>query len=225
MSIFRRVQLIVPIMLVALVSVSLSAQTMGHGRWAHRDHRPDYVGQTLHHLLSQAGNKRLSQLSAAELRKALGELSVARQKQAYVRRSATASFFVPGAGQFMDHAPAAGALFLTGHLAVAAGTIVGAYFLLPKDLQFGTTNYLTDSFQTIKTRWMAHNLVDYLPSAAIMAGGMLVDHVLRAFAAKNAAEIARANIKNKKVVFRPEPLMVIPGPHGPRMGFGWNMRF
>lgn len=222
MSIPRSARVILPIVILVFGSISVSAQTMGPRAWSRGN---GYVAQTMRELLAQAGDKPLGSLTGTEIRRALGELSVARQKEAYVRRSEIASFFVPGAGQFMNHAPAAGSLFLAGNVAVMAGTLVGAYFLLPSDLQFGPMNYFTDTFTTIKNNWMNHSFLDYLPSAAVLAGGMLLDHVIRHFAADNAGGLARANIKEGKVVFRPEPFLLVPGPRGPRLGFGWGMRF
>lgn len=225
MSVFRKARVIVPAMILVLVSVSLSAQSTAPRRMFGANKGDNYVGRTLQLLLAQHGRKRLGSLTGAEIRKALDVVSVARQQQAYVRRSETASLFMPGAGQFINNAPVAGSLYLAGHLAVAAGTLVGAYFLLPSDLQFGSTNYFTDSFTTINNRWRGHSLLDYLPSAAVMAGGMILDHVIRHFSAENAEALARKNIKEKKVTFRPEPFFVLPGPRGPMMGFGWKMRF
>lgn len=225
MSMFRKVQVLIPVMILALVSVSLSAQSMNPKRSFRANEDGNYVGQALKLLLAENGGKKLNALTAAEVRKALDVVSVARQQQAYVSRSEMASLFVPGAGQFMNKAPAAGSLYLAGDLAIAAGSLVGAYFLLPSDLQFGQTNYFTDTYSSIETKWKNHSFVDYLPSAAVMFGGMVLDHVLRHFSAENAGDLARKNIKDKKVTFRPEPFMVIPGPHGPRMGFGMGFRF
>lgn len=224
MSMVRRARLLVPAAFLLLSSISLSAQAMGP-RW-HRGHRENgYVEQSMRNLLNQTRGRRIDTLTGAQIRKALDELSVARQKEAYVRKSELASLFVPGAGQFLNHAPATGALFLGGDLAVAASTLVGAYFLLPSQLQFGQTNYITDSFSSIKTKWMSYGLKDYLPSAAVFAGGMILDHVIRHLAAENAGKLAQQNIKEKKVTFKPEPFLVMPGPFGPRVGFGWMMRF
>jgi len=225
MSRFRKVQVLVPILILAMVSVSLSAQSMKPKRSFNENEDGNYIAQALQLLISENGSRNLSSLTGAEIRKALDVVSVARQQQAYVRRSELASMLMPGAGQFMNHNPASGALFLGGHLAVAAGSLVGAYFLLPSNLQFKSINYFTDSFDAINKAWMSHSLVQYLPSMAVVAGGMLLDHVIRHFAAENAGDLARQNIKNKKVTFRPEPFMVVPGPRGPRMGFGFRMRF
>lgn len=225
MSRFRKVQVLIPILILALVSVSLPAQTMKPKRAFNENEDGNYVGQALRLLMSENGDRNLSNLTGAEIRKALDVVSVARQQQAYVRRSELTSMLIPGAGQFMNHDAAAGALFLGGHLAVVAGTLVGAYFLLPSDLQFTSINYFTDSFDAINKAWMGHSFVQYLPSMAVAAGGMLLDHVIRHFAAENAGDLARQNIKDKKVTFQPEPFMVFPGPRGPKMGFGWRMRF
>lgn len=225
MSILHKSRLVVPVVILALVSVSLSAQALGPRRWSREGGGPGYVAQTMRQILSQAGDKQLGTLTGTEIRKVLDELSIARQKEAYVRRSEFASLMIPGAGQFMNHAPTSGALFLAGDIAVAAGTVVGAYFLLPSDLRFGSTNYFTDSFNTIKNNWMNHSFVDYLPSMAVAAGGMLVDHIIRRIAADNAGSLARENIRTGKVTFRPEPFLLVPGRLGPRFGFGWRMRF
>lgn len=222
---FRKTAAIGAVFALLLVSVSLSAQTMRPKRAFNANEDGNYVAQALQLLLSENGNTSLSNLSTEKLSKALGVISVARQQQAYVRRSEISSLIMPGAGQFMNHSPGAGALFLGGHLATVAGTLVGAYFLLPSNLQFGSINYFTDSFTNIHNAWMGHSFVDYLPSAAVLAGGMIVDHLIRHFAAENAGDLARTNIKNKKVTFQPEPFLLTHGPHGFGMGFGWRMRF
>jgi len=225
MSMFRKAPFIILVLILAMASSALSAQTMVPKRSFHANEDGNYIGQALQLILAQTGEKSLNTLTGAEIRKALDVVSVARQQQAYVSHSEMASLFVPGAGQFINKAPAAGSLYLAGDLAIVAGTLVGAYFLLPADLQFGSTNYFTESFTNIENKWMGHSFVDYLKPAAVMAAGMVVDHVIRHFAAENAGDLARENIKAKKVTFRPEPFMVIPGPRGPMMGFGMGMRF
>ena len=47
----------------------------------------------------------------------------------------------------MIGAPGVGAAYATGSVAVIAGAVVGAYFALPEDVQFGEVDYINDSFR------------------------------------------------------------------------------
>lgn len=57
-------------------------------------------------------------------------LSIPFQKMQYVNKSKKASFILPGLGQYMNDDPLSGTLFLISDMAVTAGTLVGAYYLL-----------------------------------------------------------------------------------------------
>jgi hypothetical protein len=164
-------------------------------------------------------------LTVGDLEKLAGQISVAVQKSAYVRRAGIASFMVPGMGQFLTGNPAGGALFLTGDLAFAAGAMVGAYFLLPERVRIGSgtgtgaggLDYLNTSMTRIKEVWSSGSPMEYLPSMGVMAAGMLANRLLALWASGDAAGTAKRNIADGKVTFQPEILPML-GPMGPGMG-------
>ncbi len=67
---------------------------------------------------------------------------------------------------------------------------------------------------------------DYVPSIAVLVGGMAAQMVLRWISARNAEEGARSAIASGKVTFQPE-LVPLFGPVGPdgRPGFGFGMHW
>ncbi len=117
----------------------------------------------------------------------------------YIERSGRASFIIPGAGQFINKEPLSGSLFLAAHLGVIGGTLAGAYFLLPQDLQFVNTDYLNESLTTINDRWNSHSFQDYLPSVSVLVGGSIVDMILRTISSRNAEKLAREKVKSGAV--------------------------
>ena len=150
-------------------------------------------------LLRSKGDKTLGSLTVNDIRMLMAKMNEAAMINGYIERSGRMSFIIPGAGQFINKEPLTGTLFLTAHLGVIAGTITGVYFLLPQDLQFGNTDYLNEPIGTIKDRWRSHSLYDYLPSAAVFAGGHVVDLIIRSIASKNAEKIAREKIQSGEV--------------------------
>ena len=142
-------------------------------------------------------------------------------RSGYVQRARNASWHFPGAGQFMTGDPAGGSLFLAGDVTVIAGTLVGAYFLLPSNVQFSSLDYFSDPLSTIRTRWEGNSVVDYLPSCGVLVGGMIVKHILGHFAAVEAEKSARQNIADGTVTFTPNLEFL----DGRRAGFGMRMRY
>lgn len=203
----------------------LWAQPFRGAPWARGNEDFKILNGALERIYAETKDRQLSTMTGADLSHLLGQISVARQQYAWVRRSERASAFAPGAGQFMNGDILGGSLFAGGQLAITAGTILGSYFLLPAKLQFGQTRYFQDSFATIRANWESENLVSLLPSAAVLVGGAIVDHIYRRIAAANAGELARANIRSGKVSFRPEPLLLFEGPGRPFFGFGFGMRY
>jgi len=166
----------------------------------------------------------IGSMTVADLEKLEGQLSVAIQKEAYVRGAAMASFALPGVGQFRTGDTLGGALFLAGDLALVAGTIVGWYYLLPANVQFGSLDYLNAPFSTIETTWKSNTLAEYLPSIAVAAGGSVAQMLLRAWSARQAEADARAAVQSGKVTFQPE-LVPLFGPMGQGMGAGVRFRW
>jgi hypothetical protein len=147
--------------------------------------------------------EQLGTLTVEDLVKLAERISVSEQEARYVQRARAASRFVPGAGQFMTGDTLGGALFLGGDIALAAGTLIGAYLLLPANVQFSSVNYLDDPIASIRSRWEANSISSYLPSFGVCLGGMILKHILGHFASIEAAKSARKNIADGKVTFTP----------------------
>jgi hypothetical protein len=185
-------------------------------------------------ILAQNSSEQLGTMTVADLEKLAGEVSVAVQKAHYVQRVRMASFMMPGVGQYMAGDPVGGTLFLAGDIAVFAGTVLGAYFLLPVNVQIGAgagtgasgLDYLNTPVSGIKNAWDANSLLAYLPSVGVMAGGMLVKHLLGMWSSKSAAALARQNIADGKVTFEPTlfPLFGM-GQGGMHGGMGMMMQW
>jgi len=165
----------------------------------------------------------LGELTVGEAQDLLGEISIVYQKVAYVSKSRAASFMLPGMGQFMNDDPGMGALFLGLDLAAGVGTLLGAYFLLPDELQFDQLHYFKDSFGDIENAWKDQNFVDLLPSIGILAGGAVVQAILRGVSSNHAARLAEERIAAGEITFEPK-LSVLPGGAG-AMGFGMGMKY
>ena len=187
----------------------------------HHDHED---GEHMHNELNieleaiwdQVGDRKIGDLTFNEVEDLFGQLSVVQQKSAYIKKSAYKSFMIPGLGQFMNGEPLSGALYLTADLAIAAGTLVGVHFLLPNEVRAGVVDYLNATHDEIKTLWQSQTFMDLWPAAAVITGGSLLQGVLRIFASKNAAMLARHNIADGKVTFEP---------HINMMGLGMHMRY
>ena len=164
----------------------------------------DSLSQELTAALADMASTQLGTLTIADMEKIAGRLSIAEQRYHYVRGVERISFHFPGAGQFMTGDPLGGSLYLAGNIAVIGGTLIGAYYLLPSDLRFSSSfNYFTSSYSQITTAWASHSFVDYLPSAAMLAGGFIVRAVLGHFSAVDAGRRARQNIADGKITFTP----------------------
>jgi len=179
-----------------------------------------YVQNEIAAIEKEIGGNTIGSLTVADLGKIAGRISIAKQKEDFVRRSAVASMIVPGIGQFMNNDALAGSLFIGADVILLAGTLVGGYYLLPTNVQFNNLDYFNDSFTTIKDRWHSNNLVSYLPSIGVFAGGMILSMILRHFSVENAADLAAKNIADGKITFEPEFSFA-----GSMPGFGMRMRF
>ena len=169
----------------------------------------------------------ISGMTFAEVHDLLGRLSVPMQEAAYVRGSAVASMMMPGRGQFMNDDLLSGVLFLAADIAVAAGTIVGGYFLLPEELQFQNLDYLNTSFTDIKAKWRSAaesaSFMDALPTLGVMAGGTILHRLIAHFSAVHAGNLARERIDAGIVTF--EPITAFSGKGHGRFGFGMGVKY
>jgi hypothetical protein len=183
----------------------------------------DLLEQQLQAVLAAEKGSVLGEMTVGDVQDLLGEISIAYQKAAYVSKSRAASFMLPGMGQFMNDDPGAGALFLSIDLLTGVGMLLGAYFLLPDELQFDQLNYFTEPYRNIEDAWKDQSFVDLLPSMGVLAGGALVQVILRGVSGNHAAKLAEQKIAAGEITFEPK-LSILPGGPG-AMGFGMDMKY
>ena len=169
----------------------------------------------------------LAEFAVGDLFDIAGQLSIPLQEQAYIRKAAFASMIVPGFGQFVTEDAVAGSLYLTADLLIGAGAMAAMYFLLPPELQFDQLDYFNATSAEIKTAWQTAidglTFTDALPSIGVAMGSMLLQHGLRFFSARQAADQAYSNIEDGTVTFAPRPMIVLD--RMGRMGFGMGLRY
>lgn len=184
---------------------------------------PEQFGfdQELTAALQDMSGAQLGTLTVGDLEKLAGRVSVVVQKIQYVQKVRRASFLLPGAGQFMQGDTLGGTAFLAGNLAIVTGTLIGAYFLLPANVQFRDLDYFHAPLGSIRSAWESNSLVDYLPSIGFLAGGMILRAVLGHFSAENAESEARASIAEGKVTFTPNLDVFYRGGLGVGMRMGY----
>jgi hypothetical protein len=173
------------------------------------------VAEAVAALAADRGASELGAMTVADIERAVARLSVAMRQEAWIHGSGMASLALPGLGQFMNHDPLGGSLYLAGSAVVAAGTLVGAYFLLPANVQ---GNWFTAPIGTLETAFESNSLVDYLPSLGVMAAGVVLDAVLRHFSAAGAARLAERRVLDGTVSF--DPVLIRSG-----TGMGFGVRF
>lgn len=191
-----------------------------HSNWWMEE---ELLEQQLEAVLAEQESAVLGDFTVGEAQELLGEISIAYQKAAYVSKSRAASFVLPGMGQFMNDDPGSGALFLSLDVLTGVGALLGAYFLLPDELQFDQLNYFNDSFSTIENTWKSQSFMDLLPSLGVLAGGGLVQVILRGVSSNHAAKLAEERIAAGEITFEPK-LSILPGGPG-AMGFGMGMKY
>lgn len=158
---------------------------------------------------------KLSAMSVSDVEEAAARLSVAMKQEAWIRGSGVASLALPGLGQLLNRDPLGGSLYLAGSVALAAGTLAGAYFLLPDGVR---GNWFTTPIGDIEDAFAGHGLVDYLPSLGVMAAGAVADAVLRCVSAKGAACLAERKVLDGTISF--DPVLITSGE-----GLGFGVRF
>ena len=123
---------------------------------------------------------------------------------------------LPGLGQFRLGEGLEGAGFLAGHLGIVAGSLAGAYFLLPADLRFDRRDYLGTPMSDLRAAWTSHGISDLLPAIGVLAAGGVADMGLRFWSASAAHAEAKTALDSGRIT--PEPLV------GPGL-FGMRLRF
>ncbi len=163
-----------------------------------------YVKAEISQIQTEYGADKLGAMSLGDWMTIRDRLSVASEKDRYVDRMATASFFLPGLGQFQEGDTGSGIGFLALDIGVIAGTLVAAYYLLPSDLRFDRLDYFGDSVGTVNDAWESHSLTDYLPAIGALCGGIVIDQIVRHFASAHARRGAIQAVDQEKVKFTPQ---------------------
>jgi hypothetical protein len=163
---------------------------------------PYYTAEVLK-IQSDLGQQKLGDLDVAALASLRERLSIALQKDEYVRSVSLHSMTLPGLGQFETGDTASGLGFMALNLATIAGTLVGVYYSLPDDLRFDRLDYLRDSFSTISNTWNGHSIVDYLPAFGVFLGGAIVDGIIRWWSSQAAGQEATRLVDSGSVKFTP----------------------
>lgn len=204
-----------------LLLIAVSGSVFAGSKLHHRNTKKgigdtDSLSNELENIFTEEKDTKIGDLTFEKLEELYGRISIPLQEAAFIQKSRAASFALPGVGQFINNEPLSGALFLTADIAVIAGTLVGAYLLLPSELQL---DYLNTPKSQIKETWRAQSVLEMLPSAGIMIGGMLIQSGIRIIASKNAANLAKQNIEDGTITFEPLTFMAS---HGRRLGFGFR---
>jgi hypothetical protein len=174
------------------------------------------VAEAVAALAEDRGGSELGAMTVSDVEEAVARLSVAMRQEAWIRGSAISSLALPGLGQFLNRDPLGGSLYLAGSVAVAAGTLIGAYFLLPPNMQ---QNWFTTPIGDIEEDFAANGAIEYLPSLGVMAAGAVLDAVLRCVSASAAARLAERRVLDGTVSFKPVLIT-----SGKGMGLGVKIR-
>jgi hypothetical protein len=162
-----------------------------------------YVKSEIGQIEADYGTKSLGDFTMKDIVEVRDRLDVASQKDDYVDSIAVESYLLPGLGQFKVGDAGAGIGFLSLDLAVAGGTLMAMYFLLPSDLRFDRLDYFRDSFSTISNAWNGHSFTDYLPSIGVAFAGLVIDQIVRHAASSHARDEAVKAVDQGKPVFTP----------------------
>jgi hypothetical protein len=181
---------------------------------------PSFLEQELEAAGAEISSPQVGTMTIGDIEKITAHLAIAIQKERYVQRLRNASFLLPGVGQFMAGDTLGGWLFIAWDVTVLTGTLVCAYFVLPSNVQFGSLDYLNSPLSSIKGAWESNTILSYLPLAGVLAGGMILETILRYASADNAARKAEKNIAEGKVAFKPSLELMDGG-----LGLGMRMIF
>jgi hypothetical protein len=192
--------LVIATLAVAAVAAEEPGERSGE---AMRVERADLALRELSSLLQAREGAALGELRIRDVRDLLAEASVRMQEVQFLGDVRHASLWMPGAGHIKAGDGGRGAGYLAANIALTAGTLVGAYFLLPSEVRFDELSYFGDSFQEIEAAWKGQSFVDVLPSIGVVAGGFAVRALLGYFAAESAGRFAAARIRDGEIRFEP----------------------
>jgi hypothetical protein len=185
------------VMSLLFFSVALSIA----GASPHGAHHDMPYQEEVESIVADYRDREIGSLTVGELEEMMERLSVPAHKSAYVSRSRTASYLVPGLGQFKNDAPGAGALFLLADAALKVGTVVGSYLLLPEELGFTAIDYLRTPYADIESVWYSQSFLALAPATAVAAGGSMLQGILRMVSASHAGRLAADRIDSGAVSF------------------------
>lgn len=209
---------------VAALAVSAGAQAPRvqdpSGRTAVASAGASAIQRELGAAMAEMSDDQLGTLTVGDIIHLAERISVAEQNARYVERARAASRMLPGVGQFMTGDAVGGSLYFAGDIALMTGTLIAAYALLPSNVKFSSLDYFGNPIETIRSLWESNSSSSYLPSAAVMLGGMIVKAVIGHSAAEAAARQARENIAAGKVTFTPNLEFL-----GRGVGVGMSVRF
>jgi hypothetical protein len=162
-----------------------------------------YLSAEIMQIQSDLAQQKIGDTDFATVFSVRERLSVASQKDDYVRDMERRSYFLPGLGQLEMGDTGSGIGFMALDLAVWAGTLVGVYYTLPDDLRFDHIDYFRSSFSGISSAWNNHSIVDYLPAFGVFVGGVIVDQIVRHWSSGSAKDEAKNRIDSGAVKFTP----------------------
>ncbi|MFO8042475.1 MAG: hypothetical protein R6U25_04665 [Alkalispirochaeta sp.] len=163
--------------------------------------------EAIDQFMDEHATSTIDEITIGDLRQLGATLSIVAQEEDYVRRAAQASHLMPGSGHFGIGEIGRGVAFLAGSAVVTAGTLAGAYFLLPEEVQFGELDYINDSFREIGSTWRGESIASLLPSFGVLLGGGLIHSILGELASNDAEKIARRQIESGEKSFDPQPFI------------------
>ena len=162
-----------------------------------------YVQAEVGRIEADLAGRKIGDIEVQQLLSLRDRLSVAAQKDAYVRTIGLHSFLLPGLGQLETGDTAGGIGFMAADLGVLTGTFIVAYSLLPADLRFDRIDYFNNSVSSISSSWTNHTFTEYLPAFGAFMAGMIVDQTLRHWSAAIGRRQAAKAIDENRVTFTP----------------------
>ena len=202
------------ILLLLLVPMALYASPEQHEYdWDLSEAEMLPYNEAIEEFFSDRESEAIGELTVGELRELGAQLSVVAQEEDYVRRARQSSHIMPGTGHFMIGEGGLGAAFTTGSIVVMAGTVVGAYMVLPDAVQFDELDYINDSFRDIGQAWRGESISSMLPAFGVLLAGGIVHGIIGEIVSNDAEKKARKQIDSGEKRFEAQPF-IYPDAHG-----------
>jgi hypothetical protein len=157
----RKALFLIVFLSLAMGAFAQNSGPMGFmGHMGRKDATTADLEKEIDAILNQKSGVQLGVMTVGDWEDMAGRISIAVQKAQYIRQAKMASMMMPGAGQFMTGDALGGTLYILGDLAVAAGTLVGSYFLLPANVRLDSLDYLNTPRTTIKAVWDSNTVME-----------------------------------------------------------------